>query len=958
MSKFLEQTADYIIEKFGENISGLCIVLPNRRGGLYLKKYLGKRLHKTFWSPAVYSIEDFIIQISGMGLEENIRVLFELYEVHKVIEGPEAQPFDEFIGWGQQMLTDFNEIDSYLVDPQRLFQYLDEAKIISLWNPENKPLTDFEKKYLRFYNSIWTYYQQLTSRLRKEKKGYPGLIFREVAGNIESMTGGQKFERIIFAGFNALTAAEEKIIDTLVMAGKADLLWDADSYYLEGKQQEAGSFLRSWLNKWPQTRINWVENDLTTTRKNIHIIGVPFHIGQAKLTGKLLNDLLKSETPLSEIATVLMDEQLLIPLLTSLPGEVKELNITMGLPVNQTPLFTLFEDIFCMQENVARFARARSGGKSRFYFRDILKILQHPYVTRMANEFTGFFILKEFTESIRHGSRVFIDKDELLGQQTNLFSAGLSFLDPVFTLWKGPDDALVCLNQVIVGLRDAFIGKPKSQSHIEVEFLFAFSRITHQLSLLISEFGSVKQITTLHALFTRLAGFTTLPFYGEPLKGLQIMGMLETRTLDFDNIILLSANEDLLPGGKIASSFIPFDIRRDFKLPVHSQKNAIYGYHFYRLLQRAKNVYILYNSEADELGGGDKSRFIRQILSELPVKNPGINITEQLLSTPLVAGQNYPPIAMEKTGGVYERLMAKATSGLSPTALNNYRQCHLKFYYAAIAGLEEQKDMEETIDPQILGQAVHDALHNLYKPYIGQSLTREMVIAMISLIDQETDKAFLKKYKGSDINYGKNLLMVRVVRIMIRKFLDNESATIEKLKKEGKTLTIAFLERFIDTMIQIPVKDGMLDIHLKGFMDRADRIADEWRIIDYKTGRVEEKELKLSEWNNLADDSGYSMTFQLLSYAYIFSDWVRESISKLRAGIIPLKKGSAGFQELRVPASGGEDPDGLISQGSLKDFENILVNLLKEIFDPAKPFDQTSDRKICENCPYINLCGR
>ncbi len=290
MTRFLEKTADYLYKNYGDNISDLCIVLPNRRAGLFLQKYLGKSIGKTIWSPAIFSIEDFLIHLSGLRICDPLQVLFELYEIHKGLEGLNAQPFDEFTSWAQQLLGDFNEIDSYLIDPSDLFTFLNEAKALSIWNLDNKPLTDFEKQYLHFFNSLYTYHEQLGIRLLSSNLAYPGLLFRKTAGQIDALSDKMPWGKIIFAGFNAMTKAEEVIIDNLVSSEKAEILWDADAYYMEDEKQEAGFFLRKWKRKWKNQPFNWIEKDFATSNAKINIIGVPLHVGQAKLCGELLNN--------------------------------------------------------------------------------------------------------------------------------------------------------------------------------------------------------------------------------------------------------------------------------------------------------------------------------------------------------------------------------------------------------------------------------------------------------------------------------------------------------------------------------------------------------------------------------------------------------------------------------------------------------------------------------------------
>jgi len=668
-----------------------------------------------------------------------------------------------------------------------------------------------------------------------------------------------------------------------------------------------------------------------------------------------------------DTAVVLMDEQLLIPLLNSLPGNVNALNITMGLSLKQSPLFSFFDSIFQMHENREHFQRSSSDGKIKFYFRDVLHILQHPSMIKMSDQRSqgNRFSFDEVVGTIKSGSRIFLSKEEIIPVYADLFKQGLSFLDPVFSQIQEPVDAIECMKQVILQMRDSIIidsneslkTDQQPSSNLELEFLFGFSRVIHQVESLIKKFDAVKNLKTLHQLVMRIAETTALPFYGEPLKGLQIMGMLETRTLDFKNLIMLSVNEDLIPSSKTIHSFIPFDIRKTFHLPTYQHKNAVYAYHFYRLLQRAGNVNLVYNTEPDELGGGEKSRFIKQIQQELSLYNPGIIITDQILSAPTVLGQEFPPIKVEKTGDVLVLIREKAVKGLAATSLNSYRRCRLQFYFSSIAGLEEQKELEDTIDPQVFGQAVHDVLNNLYKPFVNQSLTSESINSMIPLIGSLTDKAFEKKYKGSDLAYGKNLLLVNVANIMVRNFLNEEKRNIEKILKEGTPVTVKLLEKFLAKTIQLPLADEVIELRLKGFVDRVDIIGNLVRIIDYKTGLVDKKELVLHRWTDLIDDPEKDKCFQLLMYAYLLDNSFGVADAILEAGIISLKKVKTGF--LPVVISGENDnPVFAIDQQSLENFERILFRILQEMFDPQVPFDQTKNLDICKRCPYINLCGR
>jgi CRISPR/Cas system-associated exonuclease Cas4 (RecB family) len=964
MTGFLEKTADYLYKSYGEKISDLCIVLPNRRGGLFIQKYIGKRIGKTIWSPAIFSIEDFLVNISGLRICDTVQVLFELYEIHKALEGQNAQPFDEFTGWAQQLLNDFNEIDSYLVNAQDLFAFLNEAKALSIWNLDNKPLTDFEKQYLHFFNSLYTYHEQLGIRLISSSLAYPGLLFRRTADQISEIRGKIPWGKIIFTGFNAMTKAEEVIIDSLVSIGKAEMLWDTDAYYMEDEKQEAGFFLRMWKRKWKSQPFNWIEKDFAASVAKINIIGVPLYVGQAKLCGELLSDQLLTDPSSENTAVVMMDEQTLPLLLNSLPPEIKELNITMGLQLRQTPVFDLLDTIFRMHENTGRFDKTRMQDKEMFYYRDILKVLLHPYIAQMAGTLLkgNVFILEELILEVRTGSHVFLSKEELIQSGAGIFSGSLGFLEPVFDSWNRPLKTIECLRKIIASLRDGFIagkeeGKESRSIQIEIEFLYAFSKIIYRLSTLIEKYDAIRDIRMLHSLFNQIAGLTSLPFYGEPLRGVQIMGMLETRTLDFDNLILLSVNEDLIPSGKTTQSFIPFDIRRHFHLPTYHHKNSIYAYHFYRLIQRAKQVYILYNTESDELGGGEKSRFIKQILQELPKYNPAISIKEEILVTSPLKASSFPDLWVPKTKEVLEMLLKKAETGFSPTSLNHYIQCSLKFYLQDLLGLQEDKEMEETIDSQILGLAIHETLQKLYKPYQGVVLTEEAIDKMMTVYQATLDDSFKKKFKGSDLAYGRNLLLVKVASILVRKFLGKEKELIAGYRSEGKSIIVTFLEKFQSGGIEIEIGDKILDVKLKGFVDRIDKIGEEWKIIDYKSGSVSSSSMKFEEWDELKEDPDLAKVVQLYTYAWLFRKERNEKAVKIIAGIVSLRKLNEGFQQV-LSVSSSEKNDSHISEEDLTGFEKILKEILKEIYDFSIPFMQTEDEKRCENCDFVSLCDR
>ncbi len=965
MIPFLQQTAQYLVSEFKDDFGDLCIVLPNRRGGLFLRKYLAAEVGKVTWAPIIFSIEDFIAVISGLQEVENMHLLFELYEVHREIEGTKAQPFEEFLRWAPQLLNDFNEVDRYMADAGELFSTLTEARAISLWNLDNQPLTEFENNYLHFYQSLYSYYEKLTCRLLEKKRAYQGLNFRHAAENIETFKDKLPWRHILFAGFNALTKAEEHIFDTLHKFGKATILWDADHYYLDNKQQEAGDFLRDWLHKWPVKDQDRIADDFATSEKKIKIIGSPDPLGQVKYCGTILRELAMKGQANEKTAVVLLDESLLIPLINSIPGEVDALNITAGLPLKQTPLAGLFEAVFKLHMSTTRFTYLITRAKGKYYYKDVLKLLQHPYLHLMANRLMAGnrFAFDEIVDKIREGHKVFLGIEDLSFGKSGLFAAGLNFLDAMLLPWEKPADVLDCFKALIESLRLSIMKEPAEKTtptdnrQMEQEYLFAYTKIVHQLKNLLAAYPSDLKIPAFYQLYEEVVSATSLPFYGEPLKGVQLMGMLETRTLDFDNIVILSCNEDLLPSGKINTSFIPFDIKRNFGLPTYRHKDSVYAYHFYRLIQRAQNIHILYNTEPDQLGGGDRSRFLRQIVQELPSYNPRIEIREMILASPPVKGEPFPVIEIQKTGDIATILEEKSVKGFSASSMNAYRNCSLKFYYAEIAGIREPEDVDDTIDPVVLGNAVHEALHNLFKPFIGQTMTTAILQEMEKISDEAIDKAFGKKFKGSDVAYGKNLLLVRVAKLMVQRFLAFEINRVEEMEQSGKHFSVEFLEQIVEHHINIQYGGHSFPVRLKGFIDRVDKMEGWWKIIDYKTGITEAKHVKVKEWDDLADNPDLNIGFQLLLYGYLLGNRFSNPISS-SAGIISLRKIHSGFTAVNVPDGESGKLSAMLDSSKLARFEEVIRDILQNIYDLSRPFSQTRDLKICERCPYINLCGR
>lgn len=953
MQSFLEKTVDYLFEKYGEGISELCIVLPNRRAGLFLKTHFSKRLKKVFWSPEIYATEDFIALLAELEMADTTTQLFELYETIKEVNPQQSETFNDFNKWGQILLSDFNEIDRYLIDAKQLFGNLQNIKELESWSLNNEEeLTDFQKQYLDFWKLIGNYYSNFTKRLLDKNQAYQGMAYRIVASKTEQCVKKHAWKKIIFAGFNALNKAEERIIETLVNADLAEIIWDTDTYYLNNPNQEAGRFIRRYndsgrFKNIKANNISIEETLLSTEKKTITVIGAAKNIAQAKVAGNLVDELQKLHPGLQTTALVLADENLLFPVLHSLPENLTDINVTMGYPLKNTPVAGYFDLIFSMHENAFKLSKGKI--PYSYYHNDIIKILLHPY-TAIALSSTNKKSIKKAIHAIQERNIVFASQSLLSSIFSEFkFDAEWEHLKPIFEFWKTPEDAIACIHYLIDALKQGIIENLESDTkvNLELEYLFAFTKIIKRIQTLMASYHSIQDVLTLRGILNQLVRSATLPFYGEPLMGLQVMGMLETRTLDFENVILLSCNEDILPSGKTVNSFIPFELKRFFGLPTYMDKDAIFSYHFYRLLQRATTIYLIYNTENDELGNGEKSRFLTQLLYELPKVNPNVIIGEKLLNVPVIPITD-EQIVIRKTPKIIELLHEKGAYGFSPSALNKYRNCSLEFYFHVVAGLKAAEEIEESIGADTLGNNIHEVLEILYKPTIGKKLTEALIIEMQKNAENVMMVVFEKKYSKSEMSYGKNLLTLKVALKFITNFLQLELQRLREAEKKGTPQFIKALEEELFAELNV---NGTA-VKIKGKADRIDQFGSVTRIIDYKTGLAENRELKLEEWEDIRTDTRLAKSFQLLMYALMYQKMNPALTDNILSGIISFRSLSEGLKTVKV------NNLEVLNIETLSEFEDQVKQILADIFNPAIPFQQTTELENCTYCLFKGICNR
>ncbi|UPT69083.1 MAG: PD-(D/E)XK nuclease family protein [Sphingobacteriales bacterium JAD_PAG50586_3] len=846
------------MERHGAALSEVCIVVPNRRAGLFIRNIIADNATGPVWSPSIYAQDDFMAHLSNYTVADRLTQLFYFYEIYKEIEGEEAKAFAEFIHWAPTLLADFNEIDQYLADTRQLFAYLNEAKAIDLWNMGHE-LTDFQKKYLHFWGQMKQFYATLTSTLSAKGLAYQGMAYRKAAENLEEAEGNIGWDKVYFLGFNALTTAEEKVMKYLSKIKKAEIFWDADTFYMENPNHEAGKFLRKYREYFGEENFNWVENHLSNPEKEIEIIGVSGNAAQAKLAGQILEDLSAERGgKMAGTALVLADEGLLLPVLNSLPQNIDAINVTMGYPLKYTPVASFIDAVFSLHISSLKFSEGRK--ESRYYHKDIITLASHPLFSLL----TG----KELSatnplNTISKRNYVFLSKSLI----DDLFSNGIGNTI-VFNVQR--EDSYVIpfvehLLNIVITLKDKLLEVMEAEpgSELTLEYLYTYHRYLKKLITLLGENPLVADLQTLRLLFNQLISNTTIPFYGEPLRGLQVMGMLETRTLDFENIVLLSANEGVLPQGKGGHSFIPFDIKREYELPTYSDKDSIFGYHFYRLLQRAKKVWLLYSTQTDGgIGGKEKSRFITQLVNELK----GPKIEQKLLEIPLGTAHDNV-ISFKKTPAVIEKLtqIGQGDKGFSPSALTMFIRCPLQFYFRYVAGLKENEEVEETLEAATMGTVIHKVLETLFKPYLNQLLKTEHVDTMQGLAPMVIDHVFNELLGPENYQYGKNLLIYRVSKRFVENFLSFQKQLLQDDTGKGFDTVVTNLEQ----PLAAPFTVAGIEIKIAGNADRIEQSGNDIRLIDYKTGKVDNAELKFTAWDDLILYPDYAKSFQLLTYALV-----------------------------------------------------------------------------------------
>lgn len=964
MKPFLYQVATLFYQQYGAEIHRLAFVFPNRRAGLFFQKYLSEISEKPLFSPSILTINDLFMQLSGKHPADKIQMLFRLYELYKQRSGS-SESFDEFIYWGEMLLNDFDDIDKYMVDARMLFRNVSDLKsldddfnylspeqvqaIRSFWSSfYPKGDSPNQQHFLELWEILYDLYAGLRTSLAKDGCGYDGMIFREVVEQLEKEPMSDfPFDQVVFVGLNALSVSEERLLLALQKKGVADFYWDYVGPWVTDPDNKASFFLGRNLRLFPSRMQLPVTEPV---QAEIRVMGVPSAIGQAKQVYPILQALADEQQLTDEsalrTAIVLPDEHLLVPVLNAIPEAIQYINVTMGYPLAGTPVAALMEYILTLQKNIRYIDRVPV-----FYFRDVLPILNHQYVMAAAPE-----EVSQLVKDMTAGNRIYVHAADLNRHE---------LLSILFTPVQNTEELSDYLIHVLEALNTCLRNKrpnpddeemisnsTQTTADIEQEFIFHYFATVNRMKEVMREAKIEMRLDTYFRLLKRMTDLITIPFEGEPLSGLQVMGVLETRALDFDRLIILSMNEGIFPLKKAANSFIPYNLRRGFGLPTYEHQDSVWAYHFYRLIRRAKQVTLLYDTRTTGLQTGEVSRFVHQLRYHYQYP-----LIDELVVYD-VASSAVPPISVQKTAEV-EKLLSDFLSGgpraLSASAINTYLDCPLKFYFSVLEQIQEEDEITETVERDVFGSILHKVMEDLYAPFKGKLVTADLLKLLRKdqpLLTGTIARAFAELFFKSPVVRpleGENFLTGEMIRKYAEKILEQDARFtpfhyIESEKKVRATITLS------DKRV----------VQLKGFIDRVDSLDRVLRIVDYKTGSGK---LEFESVEGLFDKEAKDRpkaVMQVFLYAWMYQQLPEYTGMPIQPAIYYLRTlFQRSFDPVVEQKKGRGKADKVNSfQEFVADFEDKLRQCLDEIFNLDIPFTQTETGKACAYCSFRGLCGK
>lgn len=960
---FISKLAKHIQSHYDLTQQELTVVFPNKRAAFYLRNAFKESYIQTIWLPQILSIEEAVTQWSGIALADTTDLLFELIDIDAELHMEQNSDLSVFGSQAAQMAKDFDEIDQYGIDAKRVFNYVLDNKRLEIWNFDEEKSKEKEMKYLHFFQSLYNYYLRLRDRLSKQGKGYYGMITRHLSELSKSELLERTGERgIVFAGFNALTTTEERIINTLIKNGKAEILFDYDTYYVDDGNNEAGLFARKFRQSHPKWLENGISNALTTQPKAIHIVSASGNALQTKaLQAKLQENHNESQ------AIILADEGLLIPVLNGIPDTYSAFHVSMGYPLSKTPVNQLVKEYFslCRRNRIIR--KITDNGTERmadgWYIWPVLHLMDLEIVKIIfpKSELEAFSRWKH--KVVNDGMFIFEDSDiEALQQMPNI----QSFLRIILSKRSdnSPSATLESVKLILAFLSDLI--QKRNDANETVFLLNQVSEIGKTVSRLkqIIECNSkyINDLQSVETLYRLLSSGARLKLNSSDANGLQIMGLLETRNLDFKRLHLLSVNEGILPPDKSQGSFIPQFIRYACGLPSYAESQAVVAYHFYRLLQNGENIYLYYNN-LGETSGGEASRFILQIKHEL-AKNANITVTEESFSSEAHTSIEAKALSAQKTN-VLDRLhYLIEMKGISPSSLSTYINCPLKYYLRYIAQIEDNS-VEEDTGVNVIGTIIHDTLEFLFADYLPkegkmQIIDKELFDKVIKpQWEQKLTQSITKNLPNGLPDVGFNYLNRVTIEQQLKNYLNYTSKQLEH-----SDLIILETEGELKATLSAPFGTCLF----KGRTDRIDQSNGLIRIIDYKTGHVDNSDLKVPVRHHSESNLDYlkqipEKALQLLLYKYLFlKENPTISPEQVTAAIHGLKYANTiEFSLTKVsPTKSDTDADTTFLEGDsfIPNMEAMLEAIVAEMLDTEIPFVQAIDDKKCGYCEFKLICKR
>ena len=945
---FLRRVPKTYFERLGSGISEISFVFPNRRAGVFFRKYLSEEIDAPLFSPQILTIEQLLEQLSSLQQVDQTELLFRLFEVYRqvhLLPHGEDESFDNFVFWGRMMLSDFNDVDMSMANVEKLFANLSDVKDIEILfagdSVEQRDLYKqfvesfsadsgkYHKRFMHVWRSMHGIYAGLRESLARDGLAYEGMLCRDVVEKMMQQQIVDAEKKYVFVGFNALSGVESELMRQLKEMGIAEFCWDYESAFLSDKDNRASLFMEDNLLRFGN---NMPKAEKKDTLPDITLVEVPSETGEAGVVSSVLKQIAKAGVAdWTDTGIVLPDEHLLSAVRGAVPQEVDSLNITMGQALKETPVMSLLQHLSELQV----LSKKMQGAETMFYYKPVLALLAHPYVSCKLSE-------------AEKAVRIDMQKQNMTYVSKSMF-AGSELLSKIFVAYEDAKQCVVGLREVLQGL----VLADDEQAAEKNEYLYQTVLQVNKLGRLLDKYDTaVPNVKTLFAILTALVSGVRVPFEGEPLSGLQIMGVLESRSMSFKNLIITDVNEDTLPGKSQQQTYIPYDLRRAYGLPTEERQDAVFAYNFYRLIAGAEHVWLIENTTANDLRSGEPSRYVYQLEEQyhVPIKRQNVGMLPAI-------GTQVQPI-VEKDERVLAELRAAlfvqddnvGGRGLSPSALNTYVECPMKFYLSYVKHLRENDKITEETGADQFGTVLHNTMEELYKPFEGgkevQKHDLEQMCEQVSrgkIVNDVYRRVFLKGAK-TELE-GKDMLVIHVLKQYV----------LHVLNYDKRLAPFRYAASEVECRARVDV-ENVGTVLIKGYLDRVDIVNDYCRVVDYKTGKMKSTLDKIE--NLFVAGPSADHVRQTLIYCLMLTENRLDSKFDYKdcTDVVPhiyYVKQNGNQLDLQI----GLTKETMSGYSSVKiNFKKALEGVITEIFDTKVPF-LCKKNDNCKYCPFLSICG-